>query len=93
MGLRSLAKVAMVQASDFWKLHDLAGRRPLDGPDVGCVLVEREMGASLMIVAEVTGQDAARVSFPEDENMIQALASDRANEALRAFVRARKPLP
>jgi hypothetical protein len=52
-GLHGLAKVAMVQASDFWKLHDLAGGGPLEGPDVGCVLVEREMRASMMIVVKM----------------------------------------
>jgi hypothetical protein len=37
----------MVEAADFWKLHDLARRRELDGPDVGCALGEREMRPSL----------------------------------------------
>src|SRR6267378_1494988 len=73
----------MVQAADFWKLDDPASRGELDGPDIGCVLSEPEMRASLVIVAEVTCQDAAQVSFPENENMIQAFASDRANEPLR----------
>jgi hypothetical protein len=27
-GLRGLAEVAVVQAADFWKLHDLARRGP-----------------------------------------------------------------
>jgi len=45
-------------------------------PGVGCILGEREVCASLVIVAEVTGQDAAQVSLPDHENMIQALASD-----------------
>jgi hypothetical protein len=77
-----LAYVAVVQPTDFRKLHDSASRRKVDGPDVGCVLGEREMRASFVIVAEVAGQDAAQVSFPEHENMIQALASDGANEPL-----------
>ena len=67
----------MVQAANFWTLHDLAGQGVLDGPDVGCVLVEREVRASPMIVADVAGQDATQVSLPEDEDMIQALAPDR----------------
>jgi hypothetical protein len=58
-GLRGLAKVAMVQAANFWTLHDLAGQGVLDGPDVGCVLVEREMSAGPVIVVKIAGQDAA----------------------------------
>ena len=57
--LCGLAQVAVVQAADFRKLHDSASRGGLDGPDIGCVLGEREMRASLVIVAEVAGQDAA----------------------------------
>jgi hypothetical protein len=39
-----------------------------------------------MIVGEVAGQDAAGVSLAEDEDMIQALAPDRADEPLRERV-------
>jgi Beta-lactamase len=45
LGLRGLAEVAVVQAADFWNLHDRARRGELDRPAVGCVLVECEMGA------------------------------------------------
>src|SRR5439155_17869945 len=45
--------------------------------------VEREMRASLMIVGEVAGQDAAQVAFAENQNVIQTLAADRADEPLR----------
>jgi hypothetical protein len=44
-----LAEVAVVQAADFWNLHDRARRGELDRPEVGCVLVEREMGARVMV--------------------------------------------
>src|SRR5438445_11386321 len=81
-GLRRAPEVPVMQATDFWNRVDRAESRCLDWPFVGRILGEREMRASLVIVAEVTGQDAAQVSFPEDENMIQALAPDRADEAL-----------
>jgi hypothetical protein len=73
----------MVQAADFGKLNDLACHGELDRPDVGGVLVEREVGPRLVIVAEVAGQDATEVSVAEDEHVIQALAPDRADEPLR----------
>jgi hypothetical protein len=76
----------VVQAADFWKLHDLARRGELDGPELGCILVEREVCARLMVIGEVAGQDAAQVSLAEDENVIQTFASDRTDQALRVRV-------
>ena len=73
----------MVQAADFWNRDDHAQVRWLDWPPVRRILVEREMSASLLIVAQVAGQDATQVSCAKDENMIQALAPDRADEPLR----------
>jgi hypothetical protein len=76
----------MVQTADFGKLHDPPRRGKVDRPEVGCVLVAREMSASLLIVAEVAGQDATEVSLAEDEHVIQALEPDRADEPLHERV-------
>ena len=72
----------MVQATDFWNLDDDAESRRFDWPSVGCVLVEREMGSSAMIVGKVRGQDATQVRLAQHENMVQTLAPDRADEPL-----------
>src|SRR5467141_644380 len=84
--LRRLADVAVMQATDFGNLHDPARLGELDGPDVRRILVEREMRASPVIVGEVAGQDAAQVAFAENQNVIQTLAPDRADEPLREGV-------
>src|SRR3989442_4653700 len=76
----------MMQATDFWNRDDHAQARWLDWPSVGCVLVEREMSASLVIVREVAGQGAAQVSFAQDDDMIETLAADRVDEPLREGV-------
>jgi hypothetical protein len=60
-GLRSLADAAMVQAADFGKLSDFACHGELDRPEVGCVLVQRKVGARLMVIGEVPSQDAVEV--------------------------------
>ena len=75
-----------MQATDFGKFHDPARLGKLDGPDVRRVLVEREMRASPVVVGEVAGQDAARVTFAENQNVIQTLAADRADEPFRERV-------
>jgi len=72
--------VSMVEATDFAERHDPAGRRSLDAPPVGRVLLQREMGSSAVIVREVRGQDATQVAFAQPEDMLKALAADRANE-------------
>jgi hypothetical protein len=79
-GLRGLADVAVVQAADFGKLHDPAGRGELDRPGVWSILAEREMGPRVMVVGEVSGQDTAELSLTEDEHVIQALTPNRADE-------------
>ena len=73
----------MMQAPNFWNLHDPARVGELDGPDVRRILVEREIRASSVIVRDVAGQDATQVVFAEDENMMQTLAPDRPDEPLR----------
>jgi hypothetical protein len=62
----------MVQGADFGKLHDPPRRGKVDRPEVGCVLVEREMGTCPMVAGEIAGHDAAEVSLAEDEHVIQA---------------------
>ena len=72
----------MVQAADFWNLDDLARGGKLDGRGVRCVLIQREMGARLMVIHEVTGQDPTQMSFAEDKNVVETLAADRTDQAL-----------
>ena len=40
------------------------------------------MGARLMVIDEVTGQDSTEVSFAEDNNVVETLAAYRADQAL-----------
>jgi hypothetical protein len=75
-----------MQATNFGNRDDPARLGRLDGPDIGRVLVEREMRASPMIVGEVAGQDAAQMAFAENQYVIQTLAPDRADEPLREWI-------
>jgi hypothetical protein len=76
----------VVQATDLWKLHDVADRGELDRPEVGSVLVECKVCARPMVVGEVAGQDSVEMSLAENENVIQALAPDRPDQPLRERV-------
>ena len=65
--LRRPADVAVMQATDFGNRDDRAEPRRLDGPSVGCILVEREVSAGPVIVREVPGQDVAQVPVAKDQ--------------------------
>jgi len=78
--LRRAPNVAVMQATNFGNRDDRAERRWLDRPSVGCILVDRQVSASPVIVREVARQGTAQVPFAEDEDVLQALASDRSDE-------------
>src|SRR2546430_4963336 len=73
----------MMRATVLWNRQDAARRGELDGPDIRGILVEREMRASPVIVREVRGQDASQMPLAENDSMVEALASRRADEPLR----------
>jgi hypothetical protein len=77
-----LPDVAVMEATDLGDLHDIARLGGLHGPAVRRALVEREMGAGPMVVGEIAGQDAAQMAFAQNEDMIETLMPDRADEAL-----------
>src|SRR5262245_56425280 len=85
-GLCRLPDVAVMEATDFGNLHDPACLGELDWPDIRRILVEREVRASPVIVREIRGQDAAQMAFAENDDMLQALSPDRADEPLREGV-------
>jgi hypothetical protein len=72
----------MVQAADFRQLHDPFDLGRLDPPDVRRIIIEREVSAGPVIVREVRGRDASQVALAENNDMVQALAPHRADEAL-----------
>jgi hypothetical protein len=76
----------MVQATDFGDGNDPAEVPPLNWPAVGCILVEREVSARPVVVREVACEGAAQVPFAEDEDVIQTLTPNRADEAFRERV-------
>jgi hypothetical protein len=72
----------MVQATNFRNWEDGAELRRLDWPSVRCIFVKREMGSCAVIVGEVRRQDAPQMPFAENNEMVQALASHRADKPL-----------
>ena len=72
----------MVETTDFANRDDPAEFRLLNWPALGCILVERQVSARLMVVREVASQGTTQVLFAEDDDVIQTLAPDGVDEAL-----------
>src|SRR5258706_16290389 len=70
-------------------------RRPsfrwLDRPMVRRVLTQQKMRPRLVIVGEITRQGSTQRGFPEDDHMVQTLASNRADHALYVGPLPRRP--
>jgi len=56
-----------------------AGR--LDWPVIGTVHVERPMNARPVVVGEVIGEKSSEMPFVEDDNEVETLAADGADDA------------
>lgn len=84
-----LAGVAVVQAAYQVDGPDCTDSRRLDIPRLRRILRKREMRARPVIVVEVLGQYAAQVSLAEDDDVVEALATDGADDPLDEGITAR----
>src|SRR5262249_33222880 len=75
--------VAVMQATNFGNRNDGAEFRRFNRPSIGGILVEREVSASPVIVREIRREETSQVPLAEDDDVIQALTPDRADESLR----------
>ena len=92
------ALVSVVQAADLWQLDYVADLGRHDRAGGGRVLVEGEMRAGAMVVVEVGREKSPKVALTEDDDVVEALAPYRADQALdegvlpgRAAARSRLP--
>jgi hypothetical protein len=76
----------MVQAADLWNLHDRAESWWRDRPGLRRILRQREMSSRLVVVREVTTQDARQSGFIRDDHVIETLASDGTDQPFRIRV-------
>src|SRR5262245_58110153 len=73
--------VAMVQATDLRERDEFAGRGWMYRSALGTILAEREVRSRLVVIPKVRRQDAAQVTLIEDDDVIETLAADRADDA------------
>ena len=53
--------VAMMQAADLWKRHDLSGAARLNRPPLGGILAQRKMRSGSVIIIEVRNKDLSQM--------------------------------
>jgi hypothetical protein len=70
--------LAVVQA-DFGSHHDAASR--LDGAFHRSILAEREVCPRPLVVRDVRPKDSTKMPLIEDEDVVQTLTADRADDA------------
>jgi hypothetical protein len=71
-----------MESADLRKLHYLSELRRLDLPRDRSIFVERQVSASPLVVFEIQLQDATQACFMQDDDVVQALAANRADQAL-----------
>ena len=74
--------VTMMEATDLGKLDDLPVLRWLDRSRLRRILLQRQMRSRTMVVADVSPQDSAKMTLVEDDDVIETLSPDRADDTL-----------
>ena len=72
--------VAMVQTAHLGERDDLAILRTLHWSWFRGIFVQAQMGPTQVVVGKVGFEQAVQVSFIEHDDVVQALAADRADQ-------------
>ena len=80
----------MVQAADLGERNDLSRAGWLDRAFVRAILVEGKVSPRSMVIVHIGCEDAAQMTLVEDDNVIEAFASDRADDALSIRILPRR---
>ena len=80
--------VVMVEPTDFGDLDNLARFGWLHSPRPRAVHVQREVCPPVVVVAEVAAEDPPKVFLAEDDDVVQAVASDATDDPLYERVSA-----
>ena len=76
----------MVQSTDLGNFHDPAYLRWLNGPTDRDIFVLRQVSSRLLVVVEVRFQDAPQAGLIQDDHVIQAFSTNRADQSLNVGI-------
>ena len=88
--LRRATDVAMMESADLEQRNDAALFRSLNGARLGRILLESEVGARLVVVAEIAAQATPKVRLVQDDDVVEKLAADGADYSARRRGSARE---
>ena len=71
----------MVETTEEGQGDDAAVRRELDCARLGRILLEGEMNARPMVVPEVDSETTTKVPLVQDDDVVEKLAAEGANDA------------
>jgi hypothetical protein len=83
--------VSMMQATHFADGHDLAQLRRLDRPLIRGILGEGKVGSGAVVIREIARQDATQVALAQDDDVVEAVAPDRSDQAFGEGILPRAP--
>src|SRR5918999_628519 len=70
--------IMVMQPTDLWDFPNLSKLRPLDRT----IHVQRPVCAPVMVILEVPGQEPPEMALVQDDHVVQALATNAADEPL-----------
>jgi hypothetical protein len=73
--------IPSMQATDFPDGDHLAQRWRLDRPPVRCIFGEGEVRSGAVVIAEVASQDLTQMALAEDDDVVETVVPDRADQA------------
>jgi hypothetical protein len=81
----------MMKAAYFGKRHNLSHLWKLHRSAIWRILPQREMAATFMIILEVRNDVAPERGLVQDYNVVETLASDRADQPFDVWTLPRRP--
>ena len=82
-----------MQPADVWDLEDRTDGWRLHGPRNGRIFVQGEVSPPLVIVGEVTLQVAVQRTLVPHDDVVETLASERADHAFHERILPGTPMP
>jgi len=70
----------MMQPVEEGQRHDTA--QALDGPPIGCILAQGKMCSDYIVIISISAKNSTQMAFTENYYMVEAFASDGANQPL-----------
>jgi hypothetical protein len=85
----------VMQAADLRNLNHLPEAHLLDRSELWRILLKRQVRAILMVIVKIAPEDSPQMRFPENNNLVQAIATYGADEPFteRIFAKGSAALP